>query len=313
MTAQNREIPAAGEPVAQADGAASLRGASVDQLVADVRRLADYAIRTGQLPKAVDIEIVYLAERALEQRQALSPELFAGLVNAYQVLERHFPAVTADSLAATEPEQPGKIRTSPTGRYLLKLWACTGFIVLAILLVNLSQYLNARNQPPVPGLSGDGQALALGYQTLQYLEPFFYGALGAFIYILRVTEQRLQTREFDPARAPEHVNRLVLGTLAGGAIILFINEVPNGDGSSVQISAAALGFLAGYSVDFLFQVLDRVIGAFLPKVGLETIERRARRRREQNLVRRYQTMRDETPDEGTKKLLGEIIDDLGRQ
>lgn len=313
MTAQHHEIPAAGEPPAKTDGAASLAGTSIDQLVADVRRLANYAIRTGQLPKAVDIQIVYLAERALEQRQALSPELFAGLVNAYQVLERHFPAVTADSLAATEPEQPGKIRTSPTGRYLLKLWACTGFIVLAILLVNLSQFLHTRGQSPVPGLAGDGQALAIGYRTLEYLEPFFYGALGAFIYILRVTEQRLQTREFDPARAPEHVNRLVLGTLAGGSIILFIKELPNGDGSSVQISSAALGFLAGYSVDFLFQVLDRLIGAILPKVGLETIERRARRRHEQDMIRRYQTMLDETQDEATKKLLGEIIDDLRRQ
>ena len=312
MTAQYREIPAAGEPVVKPDGGASLDGASVDKLVADVRRLADYAIRTGQLPKAVDIQIVYLAEQALEQRQALSADLFAGLVDAYQVLERHFPSVTADSLAATEPEQPGKIRTSPTGRYLLKLWACTGFIVLAILLVNLSQFLHTRGQPPVPGLVGDGQALALGYRTLEYLEPFFYGALGAFIYILRVTERRLQTREFDPARAPEHVNRLVLGTLAGGSIILFINELPNGEGSSVQISSAALGFLAGYSVDFLFQVLDRVIGAFLPKVGLETIERRARCRHEQDRIRRYQRMLDETQDEPTKKLLVEIIDDLRR-
>ena len=152
--------------------------------------------------------------------------------------------------------------------------------------------------------------LELLYRSLKYLEPFLYGALGAFVYILRVSEDKLHTREFDPARAAEHVNRLVLGTLSGGSIILFISQIPTEEGSFIHIGAAALGFLAGYSVDFLFQTVDRVINAILPKVGIETIQRRALKRRGQELVKRYQSKLEETEDENTKRLLKEFIDEL---
>lgn len=288
-----------------------IQGTRAEQLVEDVRQLVVHATQTGQLPEAVNIESVYSACRDVEENKALPAERFAQLVHYYQVLERHFPTITARSLAATEPAKPGRIWTSPAGRYLLKLWAWTGCIVLAILVVNLSQYINQVTQPP-PGevLSGGARALDLLYQALKYFEPFLYGALGAFVYILRVTEERLHTREFDPARAPEHVNRLVLGTLAGGSIILFIAQIPAGDGAVIEIGAAALGFLAGYSVDFLFQTLDRVIQAILPKVGLDTIERRARQRRNQDLLRHYQTLLDQAKDENTKKLLRDFIDEL---
>jgi hypothetical protein len=311
MASDEAEVLTTNKPEEKVQGVQSVHGTRVGQLVEDVRQLATYAIQTGQLPKGVNIETVYTAHRDLEQEKELSPEVFAGLVNDYQVLERYFPTITARSLAATEPEKLGKIRTSPAGRYLVNLWVWTGVIVLAILLLKLSQYLNVLTRPP-PGkaLTGSEQILDLIYQVLKYLEPFLYGALGAFLYILRVSEERLRTREFDPARAPEHVNRLVLGTLAGGSIILFITQVPTADGGAIKISAAALGFLAGYSVDFLFETLDRIIRAILPKVGLETIERRAQRRRGQDLIRRYQTLLDEAQDEATKKLLQQFVDDL---
>jgi len=311
MAADEAKVLATNNPQEKVQGVQSAYGTRVGQLVEDVRQLASYAIQTGQLPKGVNVETVYTAHRDLEQKKELSPEVFAELVNDYQVLERYFPTITARSLAATEPEKPGKIRTSPAGRYLVKLWVWTAVIVLAILLLNLAQYLNVLTRPP-PGeaLTGSERTLDLIYQVFKYLEPFLYGALGAFLYILRVSEERLRTREFDPARAPEHVNRLVLGTLAGGSIILFITQVPTADGAAIQISAAALGFLAGYSVDFLFETLDRIIRAILPKVGLETIERRPQRRRDQDLIRRYQTLLDEAQDEATKRLLQQFVDDL---
>jgi hypothetical protein len=123
---------------------------------------------------------------------------------------------------------------------------------------------------------------------------------------------RLKTREFDPIREPEHINRLVLGTLSGGSIILFIGQAlaASGTGEFFQIGVAALGFLAGYSIDFLFETLDRIIRAILPKVGLETIPEKARAKRDQELTRRYRIMLDQSPSADKEEVLREIIDDL---
>jgi hypothetical protein len=48
---------------------------------------------------------------------------------------------------------------------------------------------------------------------------------------------------------------------------------PSGDDDAVKISAAALGFLAGYSNDLLFNAVERVTTALLPKVGLDTAQK----------------------------------------
>jgi hypothetical protein len=227
----------------------------VKALLRDVQRLATYAVETGQLPDDIDIGDLYRARIRVERNEVLTDDEFRHVVRYYQLLEQHFPTITTQTLAATEPERPGRIRTSPAGRYLIKLWIGTALIVAAIVTTNLFQQL-------LP----DEDIL---YQAMKLLEPFLYGAFGAFAYILRVTERRLLTREFDPARAPEHINRLVLGTLAGGAIILFIADLPE-TSDSVQVGGAALGFLAGYSVDFLFKTIERVISALLPKVETVT-------------------------------------------
>jgi hypothetical protein len=278
-----------------ADTKQGLGGVSTRELVRDVRRLATYAVETGRLPDEVDMADIYRAEIRLAQGEELASEEFTRIVGYYQKLEHGFPNITTHTLAATEPEIPGRIRTSPAGRYLIRLWAGTIVVVAAIILANLVPQL----------VSGD----SLVYQAMNHLEPFLYGAFGAFAFILRVTEKRLWTREFVPARAPEHINRLVLGTLAGGAIILFFAEIPD-SGNSVQIGGAALGFIAGYSVDFLFQTIERVIGALLPKVGLESLEHRSQRRRDEELIRRYEALAQETDDENVRKIMRRLAEEI---
>lgn len=75
-------------------------------------------------------------------------------------------------------------------------------------------------------------------------------------------------------RRSAYFNRILLGTVGGGAIMLFVDHVSDDSGQVVTLSSAALGFLAGYSTDFLFSTIERVINAILPKVGLDTVQRR---------------------------------------
>lgn len=310
---ENDEQDSEHENEAAGNGNSRMDGESIRRLLGDVRMLTMYAVETGQLPEQVSVQLIFQALNDWESNKEITPKQFAEIVSFYQILERHFPRITAHSLAATEPKIPGKIRTSPAGRYLTMLWKWTAVVVLLILTFNTIQYIHDLNR----GDPGDEwehafQIFNIVFQATKYFEPFLYGALGSFAFLLRATEKHLPTREFDPIRAPEHVNRLVLGTLSGGSIILFIGQVPaeNADGGYFEIGVATLGFLAGYSIDFLFETLDRIIRAILPKVGLETIPTKAREKRDQELIRRYKKMLDQSTDDDQKKVLREIIDDL---
>lgn len=276
------------------------------RLVKDVRLLTRHAIEIGQLPDTVNAPVVFATDQ--DHSQATLKQL----VTFYEILEKQFPSVTAQTLAATEQTIPGKIKTCSAGRYLTVLWYWIAFVVMAILLSNIIQFSHDTSLPDIGDEWGNNAwLLSIAFQASQYFEPFLYGALGSFVFLLRVSEERLKERSFDPNRKGEHFNRVILGAISGGAIILLIAQIPAGDGNYIEISAAALGFLAGYSIDFLFHTIDRVIQAILPKVGLDTIQQKTRQRQTQKLVQRYQAQlsKASTPEE--KQLLEDIIDKLG--
>src|SRR5262249_39669921 len=88
----------------------------------------------------------------------------------------------------------------------------------------------------------------------------------------------IQRREFDPKRELEYYSRIVLGVVAGGTVMLLIENVSDGT-PGVHISAAALGLLAGYNTDFLFSAIERITAAILPWGPRPRGARRRRQRR----------------------------------
>ena len=101
--------------------------------------------------------------------------------------------------------------------------------------------------------------------------PWVYGGLGACAFLLRTAHNHIAERSFDVRRKPEYLNRILLGMVSGGAIVLLFN--PSSDEDTVKISAAAIGFIAGYSNDLLFNAVERVVSAILPRVGLDTLKK----------------------------------------
>ena len=106
----------------------------------------------------------------------------------------------------------------------------------------------------------------------QSLVPWAYGALGACAFLLRSAHYFIHQRSFDTRRTPEYFNRILLGAISGGGIILFTEYLTSADdGSVAHLGAAALGFVAGYSGDLLFNMVERVVTAIFPKVSTETV------------------------------------------
>jgi hypothetical protein len=104
--------------------------------------------------------------------------------------------------------------------------------------------------------------------TNTYLLTLSFGFLGACVWVLREINFRLENFTLAPSQFPRYRARILLGMVAGPTIGLFFNEgqllsfatasadVPK---LSTQLSAAAIAFVAGFSIEILFAILDRFI------------------------------------------------------
>ena len=278
--------------------------ARVKKLVRDALDLVDYAIESGvkgEGDRPISLEVISTIQQVAaklhvfgeheDNAKSASPEITVAELNAfenaYYNLAIALHPVTAQTLRDTdlaprhvERRLSGSAKgwdvffrrlsdivlgSSPAIRFTRVLWivaiAFSVFVVMADWLLQLT------------ALEGDDSKYKWQRQLLQLLMPWAYGGLGSCVYLLRSAHVYIYQRTFDILRKPEYFNRILLGTIAGGAIILFVNQITGEDGVVIQLSSAALGFLSGYSTDFLFNTIERIIAAILPKVGLDTVAR----------------------------------------
>lgn len=95
----------------------------------------------------------------------------------------------------------------------------------------------------------------------RYLLPLLYGLLGASVYILRTLSSQIRARTYSEASNIDFRIRLYLGTLGGMVSAWFISP-DVASGMVKALSPFAIAFLAGYSVELLFAVMDKIISAF---------------------------------------------------
>ena len=116
----------------------------------------------------------------------------------------------------------------------------------------------------------DDRALPANLNVVRgYVLPVLMGLLGSMTYVLRRYLRSLGGRLLTPRDLREYIVRLVLGTVFGVAIGFFTSASA---GTSQQIiatpvsslGAPALAFLAGYGVEAVFHLLDRLAEQFSP-------------------------------------------------
>jgi hypothetical protein len=123
-----------------------------------------------------------------------------------------------------------------------------------------------------------------------FVLPLFYGLLGAFVYVLRTLTIEIKTLTYTRESNISYRLRIQLGALAGLAIGWFtgpnasfsldtvssgaLSTFSSGGVSAQTLSPMALAFVAGYSVDVLFALMDRIIYAFSTKesTSLSTVK-----------------------------------------
>jgi hypothetical protein len=189
---------------------------------------------------------------------------------AYYKLSTLLSPITAQSLNDTERDTGGSrtsffsgdywrqklLGSSPANRFTRGIWLVAicfvAFVVVADWFVGESlKDGNLANHP--------------WSKLLQAMILYAYGGLGACAYLLRSAHTFIYKRTYDFRREPEYYNRILLGTIAGGTITLFVNQTTGDEIATVQLSSAALSFIAGYSTDFLFSKIESIISVILPK------------------------------------------------
>ncbi|WP_117195420.1 hypothetical protein [Rhizobium terrae] len=249
------------------------------QEVADALVLLDFVVSTGfksvdgtALPTATLTGIKMFAA-LITPRGDQKPDSMTIPSSAWVEFELNYMAltlytapVTVETLRNTAPRPLA--RHSDAQRFARILWGWTGAFVIGIIIIEwaLDWY--------GPGVDGNAGYFNTVLQLGSIVQPYLYGGLGACAYLLRSAHTFIYQRSFDLRREPEYFNRILLGSVSGGAIILFIDTITTDSEDTVQLSSAALGFIAGYSNDFLFNTIERVMNAILPKVGIATVAQR---------------------------------------
>jgi len=175
--------------------------------------LARYVIEHDHeiaLPDGVDMGQFMLWS---EHYPSLKPDEMIQFVNQYALLEKVTGHVTARTLVATRIHGRGFFHAAfctSVGKHLLFL-SLIALMFVVLLLANTlwPEYFNMD----------------------QVLTPFFAAGLGSCVFLLRTTQEKLQNRQFDPARIPSHLIRLGLGMLAGGSIVFFPELLLTGEGA----------------------------------------------------------------------------------
>lgn len=265
----------------------------------DALYLADYAVENDSLPEDVVVGDLYRMQKEFAGHGWLNKADVDMLARYYASLQRRLAPVTAVSLAATECQGVADCMKTEAGMHARRMWTAAFVVVTLIATLNLGQYVYEFNASAWAPVWPDGMAVASAlYMLAVYAAPFLYGALGACVHILRATERHLRLRTFDPRRIPQHRNRLVLGTLSGGTIVLFVTA-DGGSDASLKLTAAAAGFLAGYSIDFLFAILDRILSAVVPPGD-------SQQRDTATVSKTKETKAGSTPESAGKEALPEI-------
>ncbi len=128
------------------------------------------------------------------------------------------------------------------------------------------------------------QFVAAG-NTLQaitgYILPILYGLIGACFYILRQLPKEIDSMTFSMNSYIDYSLRMAQGPLAGILTSYFItaNQEPSLSAAKGTVSASqihtldaqlstlsplAVAFLAGYSVEFIFRFIDKMLNTSIP-------------------------------------------------
>ncbi len=145
--------------------------------------------------------------------------------------------------------------------------------------------------------------------SLAFVDPFLYGALGALVYLYKNLTDFYTRRILHPRKLATNWLRLFMGALTGALVVNLFGASLENAIPGTNISPVALGFLAGYSVEFFYQALDKFINTITPKdktQATSTVVTTPRQTQMAILTKRLKEMTNEEDKAAIRRLLEKI-------
>jgi fructose-specific phosphotransferase system IIC component len=101
-----------------------------------------------------------------------------------------------------------------------------------------------------------------------------------------------------------------MGGLVGGLLVNLLHILPNTDIVNNAVSAIVVGFLAGYSVEFFYNTLDKAINTITPytRVAVQpTANMTPQQIQIDNLTKRLMEMNNEEDKKTIRRLLEKLV------
>lgn len=237
----------------------------------EVEELLELAVETSKLnPPSLATEVknlkkvlYYTPPATLTGEQLCQTE--ATLEILYTKIAQLVAPVTIDTLRATSDKYPihrswwlaWLLGSASIGRNFLRQLFWAGILLLVLMFVG--KYLYSSNI-----ISKEIRNFII------FLVPFFYGAIGSWIYLYKTLTNFYLERCLNPKEVSTQWLRLFMGSLGGGVMVHLLVHVDDSvniatSGATLQFAyMAAIGLLAGYSVDFFYSMLDRLLTTLLP-------------------------------------------------
>lgn len=105
------------------------------------------------------------------------------------------------------------------------------------------------------------------------LEPFFWGCLGACVYLFKTLSDYLQNRAFDKERLHGWILRIALGGILALVVVRLFDLKELGTIEGANIDAIAVAFLVGLGVKVVYGAFEKMVEVLAEKMNLGTIRR----------------------------------------
>ena len=225
-------------------------------------------------PEEVAASLKFATEKGIEDETLIPTlykhlQLWRGAREAGDAIAQE--AATSDMLASytklTKQLDGVNGRNLVQGRNLISetfsfMFATFFFFVFSVATLALQEWVSNEPRPD------DALITAEILHYIQFFTPFFWGALGSCVYILkRITDEAADNR-FDRDKFQGWATRAALGGILGGIITYIIDPSAFGE---LTLNTAAIAFLTGLGTKVVYGALQRLIQILGDKMNLQVL------------------------------------------
>ena len=107
------------------------------------------------------------------------------------------------------------------------------------------------------------------YNILTYFSPFFWGGLGACVYLMKTLTDKAASHTFDSRKLQGYGARIFLGAIFGVLIVnVFLGPDTFADGADLNLTPSAVAFLCGLGVKVIYAAFEKTVNALHHRISV---------------------------------------------